>query len=258
MVDARRTRRGGVRAPASRAAAGEHQEVDARTDRERGRRRALIRAVAHAEQLPIKSVRSLRVGREDGAVAVRVQRDQSLLRRRLDQAADVAEHAAAAAVAPVLQLHVDAIGIADVHFGCPFLRAALVRLPQRDLHLHRAALVALRHAVLGEHLQHAVHVEVLDADAHVIDARRRRAAGEVEKLRSGADPQLDAGRSLPRLNRHAEQPLVEINRSFEVGNVERDVIERRDRDRRGGARLQQRLRRERESGQRQQEAAAID
>ena len=52
-----------------------------------------------------------------------------------------------------------------------------------------------------------------------------------EESRSVADPEQH-GRALPRLHRHAEQSLVELERSLDVGDGQRDLTEPVDAERR--------------------------
>src|SRR5205085_10753610 len=152
VVDAGRARR---RAGASARAAGEHHELDV-AQRQRRRRGTLVRTDRHAEQLLIERVRSLTIAREHREMAEPFQRHQSLLRRRLRRGTLIAERTGPAAVAWILQLHLDAIGIA----GVDELRA----VADADLDLHGPALVALHHAVRGQRRHHAIDAEVLEAE----------------------------------------------------------------------------------------------
>src|SRR5262249_26486298 len=95
--------------------------------------------------------------------------------------ADVAEIAAAAAVAHVLQLDRDAVGIGEVELGRAAGRAAAVLHPHADVRLERrrrARRVAARgDAVALEGLEDLVGVEAFQVHAHVVDARRPRRRG---------------------------------------------------------------------------------
>ena len=212
----------GRRTAAGGRAAREHQERHRRADGQRGRGRTLVRANRETEQILVERVRACGVGRENGQVTQIAEREQTFLWRRLDSPAHVPERAGSTAVADVLQLTHDPVRIAEQE-----IRRAVAH---GDRHFHRADRVALRHAVRGERGEHAIDGEALDAEAVVVDARRRvrcrRRDGD--ELRSGADPQ-DRRCVDPRLDRHAEQTLIEVDRAFRIRDGESEVTEVRTR-----------------------------
>src|SRR5207249_4177461 len=99
--------------------------------------------------------------------------------------AHVSHHPRAAAVAHVLQLDEDAVGVREVQLRRPFLRPAAVLHAHADVmaeRTHRSGLTLARlDAVTLERFQDLVEFEVFERHAEVIDARRtrcrRRAAG---------------------------------------------------------------------------------
>src|SRR6185295_9574160 len=116
-------------------------------------------------------------------------REQSLFRRRLRGRADVPEDAAATAVAHVLKLHDDAVGIAEIELGGSARRAARFRPAHADARFHRAAAQAAagafstRDAVARQNGHRAAGVEILDRHAEMVDAGRaaRADAAQGEK-----------------------------------------------------------------------------
>ena len=152
--------------------------------------------------------------------------------------ADIAQRAASAAVADVVQLEDHAARIGDEQIARAAVRRPAFVLPARaDEHLLRSRLVRGRwrggDAVRGERLHRAIDGEVLHAESERADARTlaRRRLAQREESRSVADPQQH-GRALPRLHRHAEQSLVEVERSRDVGDRQRDLTEPVDAERR--------------------------
>ena len=249
--------RGRVRAPAARAA-GEHQELDA-ADAEHRRGRALMRLDAQAQEILIEAVRTGAVRAEDRAVAPAAQRDQAFLRRRLRGGAHVAERAASAAVPRILQLHHDAVGIAEIQLRRALARAARVRAAHAHAHLHRPAaqaaaagvsrLVRPRDAALAERSRDPVHVEIVHAQADVVDVRPAGPRGaHAEELRARADLQVRR-HALAADHGHAEQALVEVHRPLDVRHRQRDVVDPADADWRS---LREGSRRERHHRQRRQ------
>src|SRR5262249_24373347 len=100
---------------------------------------------------------------------------------RLPSPADVAEGAAAAAVAHILQLDRDAVGIGEVELGRAAGRAAAVLHPHADVRLERRrwtrSVAARRDAVALEGPEDRVGVEAFQVHAHVVDACRPRRRG---------------------------------------------------------------------------------
>ena len=218
------------------AAADEHQEVDAVADLP-GRRRRLIHHRLEAEQVEIH-LHGGRIARGDREVARVLERDDPLLRRRLGHRADVAERAAAAAVADVVQLKDDAARIGDEQIARAAVgRSAFVLPPRAHECLLRSGFLRISRrrgeAVRRERLHRAFDREVLDAEPERADARplARCRLPQRDEPRSVADPQQH-GRSLPRLHRHAEQPLIEVERPRDVGDGQRDLAEAVDAERR--------------------------
>src|SRR6185503_20422961 len=111
---------------------------------------------------------------------------------------------------------------------------------------------------LRERRQRAVGVEVVGAEAEVVDARRRVGAGAADRqeLRSGADPQ-QRRLPLPRLNRHAEESLIEIDRALRIRHAQRHVVERAYRYEGAGGRLRKDSRGRTERWQRFQKGATV-
>ena len=151
--------------------------------------------------------------------------NQTLLWRRLGLT-DGAERSASAAVTRVVQLEHDPGGIANEHLGCV---AALCDHP----HLHRCHARArgtcrllARDAMLRQNLEDLVDLELLDAHAETADARLLTRSGghDGEEPRTGADSQVRR-RSLPGLNRHAEESLVKIDRASGIRHAERQLAQ---------------------------------
>ena len=59
----------------------------------------------------------------------------------------------------------------------------------------------------------------------MVDAWRTAALTESQRVRPGADPHGDRA-ALPPLNRHPEEPLIEVRRALDVGHRQSGVIER--------------------------------
>src|SRR5947209_3234547 len=132
-------------------------------------------------------------------------REHPLFGRRLRGRADIPEDARSAAVPDILKLNDDAVGIAEIELGGSSRRAARFRAAHPDARSHRAAAQAAagafgtRDATARQNGHDAVGVEVLDAHAEMVDARRAVGARAThgEKLRSRANPQ-QRRLSLPR------------------------------------------------------------
>src|SRR5207249_5561762 len=89
----------------------------------------------------------------------------------------------------------------------------------------------------------------------------RRAVGaratQGEKLRPCANPQ-QRRLPLPRLNRHSEKTLIEIQRAFRIGHAQGHVVERSDRNRRVARRLCEKPRRNGQCRNGPQKTSSID
>ncbi len=178
-------------------------------------------------------------------MAVVAQREQPL-RRRLRRAAHVAERPGAAAVAGVLQLADDAVGIAEASSAVPSF-APFMSGPRdsTSAFIGPIARCAFSHAARRERGERAIDVEAFDAEAVVRDARRRAARPPARSRgTAGPAPMLQQRhRALTSAHRHAEQPLVEIDRALDVGHGEPDVVDPAHAQRRRG-RLREQARRE--------------
>ena len=99
-------------------------------------------------------------------------------------------------------------------------------------------------------------------DGHAVMANVGRAArchcAHRQVLGAGTDPQLGGRVPLPALNGQTEQPLVELDRTFRVGDADRHVIETADLERPGAPLRGQHLQGRGDRRQRQQEAAPCD
>src|SRR5215831_15782142 len=124
---------------AATTAPGEHDELAAPADAIERRAWSLIGLYAQPQEIGIKQVRARAVAYEDRAVAPPFQRQQSFSRRRLHRSAQVAEQSCSPAVSPILQLHHDAVGIAEVQLSSAVARTPGFGSANAHAHLHRAA-----------------------------------------------------------------------------------------------------------------------
>src|SRR5207247_7926861 len=116
----------------------EHEELNTRSHTEERRRRPLVRLHVEPEQVLIELVGTLRVRDADCEVAQVPDGEQSFLGRRLRGRADVPADARPAAVADILKLNDDAVGIAEIELGGSSRGAARFRAAHPDARSHRA------------------------------------------------------------------------------------------------------------------------
>ena len=111
----------------------------------------------------------------------------------------------------------------------------------------------------GERLQRAIDREILHAEPECADARSfaGRCLTKRKESWSSADAKQN-GRTLTRLHRHSEQTLVELERSPDVGDRQRDLAEAVDAKSRPRRRLREQTRSESQGRKRCEKAAAID
>jgi hypothetical protein len=166
----------------------------------------------------------------DCEVAGVLQRDQPFLLRRLDRRAGRTLRPRAAAVADVVQLKDDAARIGNEQFARAVRRAAGIRPPRPHERLLRPRLGRgrrrVRHSVRRQRLQRAIDGEVLHAEAECADARALAGGRRLQRqeTRAVADAQQHR-RALARLNRHPEQPLVEVHGTRHVRHGQRDLAQ---------------------------------
>jgi len=111
--------------------------------------------------------------------------------------------------------------------------------------------------VPGERRDNPIDAEVLEAKTAVIDPRRAiGAVGRQIEIDAGRDAQAGVERPRVTFLREAEEALVEVDRSLQVRDDERHVIESADLQLR--RRLDEQLRRGCQGGNRQEKPAAID
>ena len=219
---------------------GEREELAPGTDRQQ-RQRALGAGDGHPEQPLVEVDGPLLIRHEHREMADVPRRDQPGGRRRLRRRAELAEQALAAAVGGVLQLHHDAVRVAEVELRRPLRRAAEFGPPHSHAHPPRRVppgRVGRRDAVPAEGPDEAAGVEVVHREAEMVDVRPRvgSAAAQREELRPVPDAQNERPR-LPRRDRHPEQALVERQRPLEVGDGQRHVVPGAHRNRRSALRL---------------------
>ena len=154
----------------------------------------------------------------------------------------------------MLNLHDDVVGIVEL------------QLRDRWIRIGTHADVALD-AVRLQQFDDARCIEAVHAEAEVIDpvapAEAALALGERDEFGTGSDRQHRHDRLLPvRLDalhagdRHAENPLIELERALQVGNRKVQVIEAADRNRRDTG-LGDGTRRNQQSRQRGEELSAV-
>ena len=232
----------------ARAAPAEGQELVARPHPQH-RQRALIGVDGQAEEPLVERDRARLIGHEDREVVVVAQPQQALGRRRLrGLEAHVPEHPLAAAVGAVLQLHDDAVGVAEVQLGGALGGPAELRPAHADADLPRPRGLRRRDAVLAQDAHEAVGVEAVDREAVVADAGvGARAAADGQELRPVAHPK-DDGIGLPGRDGHAEQPLVPLERPRRVRDADGHVVEGGDGNGRRALRQRPRGQRRRAEG----------
>src|SRR5262245_22904206 len=281
MIDARGPRRcaarrtatgSGRRSSGTTAArwtttADEHQEVDAGADLP-GRCRSLIDHRLQTEQLHVHRHR-VRIARGDREVTRVLQSHETGLRRALGDRTHIAERAAPAAVADVMQLEDHAARIGDEQIaGAPVGLTAFVLSPRANERLLRSWLVRAsfvgtrrgrRDAVCGKRLHRAIDREVLHAEAEGADARTLACARlpQRQESRTVADAEQHR-RTLPRLDRHTEESLIELERSLDVADCQRDLAQSVDTEGRLRRPLSEQTRSSGQDGKRCEETAAGD
>src|SRR5204862_214385 len=127
----------------------------------------------------IERVRTRRVSHRDRAVAPTANGEQPFPRRRLRPRADGPQRSTAAAVARILQLHDNPVRVAEVKLGSSRAITANIRSPHAHPHAHWtsaqsssagiAGEIALRDSALAENARHPLDIEIVDAQAQVID-----------------------------------------------------------------------------------------
>ena len=209
---------------------------------DRHRAHGLGHPVGESEHPLVVRQGALQVGDRNRDVVQRARRERGLApRRRLRDAAQLAEGAGPAAVAGVLDLEQHAVGIVEdqlgrvrgVHHHRPLGRrrpqvvAPAVVGPGEDARLDPQ---------LGELLHHALRVEVLHVHAEVVAhaaARARPPLAQRDELRPGPDRHdRQVAAVLAREHRQVEQALVEVERALDVGHPDGDVVQVQDRERR--------------------------
>jgi hypothetical protein len=127
--------------------------------------------------------------------------DQSLSWRWFSRVADVAQRAGSAAISYVLELHVDAVRIADIQFGRAFGAAAGIR-SARPYPGFQSTRGAFHHAMIGQRPGDSIDRETLHRHAEVRHSRLgvRAALGQTDVLRAGPDAET-GGHILVMLNR---------------------------------------------------------
>ena len=194
--------------------------------------------VSEPEHPPVVPQRARHIGYRDRHVVQRARRERRLARLgRLGDAAQLAEGAGAAAVAGVLDLQQHAVRVVEHQLG---------RIRGVDHHraLGRGGPQVVAPALIGpgeyarldaqlrELARNALGVEVLDVHAEVVaDTARPTGPGRAQghELRSranGHDRQAAAG--LARKDRQVEEALVEVQRTLQVRDADRDVVQVED------------------------------
>ena len=244
------------------AATDEHQKVDAAADLPCWRR-GLIHHRREAEQVEIHG-HCIRVAGRDREVTGVLQRDQSRLGRSLGDGAHIAQRTAAAAVAGVVQLEDHAARIGGKQIARAAIRRSAFVLPaDANEGLLRSWFRCGRwcggEAMSGERPHRAIDREALHAESKRADARTFavRCLPQRKESRSVADPEQDC-RTLPRLHRHSEQALVELERSPDVGDRQRDLTESVHSERRARLGLRGDSRRHGQRGKRGEKVTTID
>ena len=113
--------------------------------------------------------------------------------------------------------------------------------------------------MLDQNLENLVHIEIVSGQAEVVDAglRVRRARSQADVLRPRSDLERGGHSRLPILNWHPEKPLIELQGALDIGNGERHVVQRPQRD--GGlARLRHPPERGRQRRKRKEKVSARD
>jgi hypothetical protein len=203
----------------------------------------------------IELVRLVGARRGDGEMAVILDGDQPLCRRRLHGFARAAERSAAAAIGGVLHLEDDPARIRHEDLWRP--------VPRGHEHFQWARRRRTRpggacDAVFGEHRQDPIDIEVFDGDAE--PAHPLRTAGAGRRQRHELRPRTDAQErrvAVTRLNRHPEESLIELERALHIGDGQRHAVEAADAQLTAGLR-RQRPREQRDGWKRAEEIAAGD
>ena len=211
-----------------------HEEKEFRTRANReGWRLALIRLGFHPKQPGVERHLLIQIVSHHGEVADEAGIEQTLFRCRFGLAC-FAHQAGTATVAGVLNLHHMAIGVAEVKFRRAFFGAAGFFAAHADAYFQRSpaqsaaapAGFGFGDAVRHQNFQRLIHTEAGCIQTQMIDAGltqlTRRAQRDERRSVAYAQQRHYA---LVRLDRHAEQALIKLQRPLHVGTSERHVIQ---------------------------------
>ena len=214
------------------AGTSQGQELVPRPDPEH-RQGTLIGVDRHAEQPLIELDGSLLVRHEEREMVELAHGEQPGARCRLRcRQTALAQQPGPTAVARVLQLDDDPVRVSEVELGCT-RRCTAERFPAHpDARLHRAGLARRRDTVLAENPHDPLVVEVIHRETQMGDAWIvARTAAQRHELGTTPDPEHHR-LGLTCRDRHAEQPLVPLQRTRRVRHAECHVIDGLHRNRR--------------------------
>ena len=199
----------------------------------KGRRLPLICLSFHTKQARVERHLLIQIVSHHGEVADEAGVEQTFLHRRFGPAR-FTHQAGTATVAGVLYLYYVAIGVAEVEFGRAFFGAAGVFPAHADACFQRspaqsaaaATGFGFADAMRRQNLQSLIHTEAGCVQTQMIDSRLAQLAcrAQCDECRPVAHPQ-QRHHPLMRLDRHAEQSLIKLQRPLDVGTSERHVIQ---------------------------------